>query len=146
MKKSSVFKSILTATMSLAVFHTVYIVVCYVLLLLISLLGSIPLIGNFLNLLFKLRGDTPLLFSAIVGTVTGYFLLKLVAEAVVKNASTINQSYKIYGVIHILLYAISFVFNIINYDGTNGTNFIICIIQIITGIIIFNSKVDSTDT
>ena len=132
--KPKVFKAIFTSALAFIIFSVVYIVAYLIFGGLISLLLKTPLIGQLLNSLFHIRGDSPMLMLSLLCPGIAYSITMYTQSAVNKDAPTRGLSCILLGIGIVLLQTISLVVNLI-YDEGIWSN----IVQIITGCIFFSA-------
>lgn len=133
-KKPRVFKAISTALLGLIVFGLIYFLTYLIAGGIIYVLSLIPIIGNLIDWLFQVRGDTPDMMLSILAPAVAYYGTLCMQSAINKDAPTRGLSCVILGVILVAIHALSLVSNLLT-----GGRILENITQSIAGFIIFKS-------
>lgn len=134
--KKPVLKSVLCVIPSIIVFMAVRLILSSLLAIITALLISLPIIGKLIEILFYLRGDSPIIIIAIVSTAVSYYATKCIQEKMMNHSSAITLTRKIHGTIIVISHVIFLFINLIA-----STNILVNIVCIIAGLVfIFSSK------
>ena len=140
-EKPRVFKSIVTALLGLVIFGLVYSLTYAIVGVVISLLSLVPLIGNLVDWLFYVRGDSPDMLLSILSPTIAFLCTMAALEAINKSKPTNRLACMILGIIMMVLHIWSLLINLLSGAGILNN-----IAQVIAGYLFFRSgKAENTD-
>ena len=134
-EKPEVGKAILFAFVALIAFYLCYFLLATVLVLIFSLLLNIPIIGDLINYLFRVRGDAPDILAVLLAAGLAYGAVTWMIARFCDNKPTESLTHYVAGGLIVALAILFLVINIIN--GSRIIPNIICgiagVIMIISG-------------
>ena len=130
--KPYVFRGIAISALMLIVHFVMYVIAFAILSFIFLFLLELPLIGKLFNILFFLRGDTPTMVAQIIAAQIAYYATKFIQTKTNKHLLTKGLSYKICGIVFLIIYVPSLVINI--FDGAGSSIFANILFIITAGI------------
>ena len=113
-EKPQVGRSILYTVLAYAAYNISYIAVGTVVIIILAFLMQVPVIKDLLGALFKVRGDSPEILAAVVSALLAYKATVWVVRRVCSIKATRNLTFKISGVLFVVLAVITVLAQIIN--------------------------------
>lgn len=127
--KPNVFKSIINSIAAFIVFFLLFTLSILAIQLVFLLLSKIPIVNTILAWLFKVRGDTPSLFSLFLSAVISYTATTTLMEKINKDEATEGLSIILSGSYILIIQSISLIINLVSKNS-----FLINIVLIVSSI------------
>lgn len=133
--KPNIFKSILFVIPCFFAFLLSQVLSAIILSGIFIILNAIPIIGNILEFIVKMRGEPLTITITLISISIAYYLTTFIQDKMIKVAENKKLSRKILGVIIAIIHLLSLIINI-----TSKGNILANIISFIAGLVfIFNN-------